>query len=145
MQTSIVTTLALFVLIATPCAVMADTTSADASTSSQANNHDTGDIQISDKFRQLDANGDGLLSREEAQADTTIGALYDSFDTSGTIEKQARNKRPGGITEEQFEAGLQATASGGTIGPAASGGETLLVYPDGTMERVKGSGIQPKN
>lgn len=145
MQSRIVTTLTLFVLAAAPCAVMADTMKTDAGTSGAASSGDTGDIKMSNKFRQLDTNGDGLLSREEAQADSAIGSLYDSFDTSGTMEKHARNTRPGGITEEQFEAGLQTTASGGTIGPAASGGETLLVYPDGTMERVKGSGIQPKN
>jgi|AntDeeMetagen681_2_1112603.scaffolds.fasta_scaffold04696_2 hypothetical protein len=145
MHQKLAMTLAVVLMAASPGAALADATNGQTGAPSNTDNAETGDIEMSDKFRQLDANGDGLLSREEAQADPAIGSRYDSFDTSGTMEKHARNTRPGGITEEQFEAGLQATASGGTIGPSASGGETLLVYPDGTMERVKGSGIQPKN
>jgi hypothetical protein len=94
---------------------------------------------LSDKFAELDANNDGLLSQAEAEADPTVGAAYESFDTTNTIEDRARNARPGGITVQQFEAGMQAAATSGAIGPPVSGGETYLVYPDGTMERVKGT------
>ena len=136
----IATTLSLALLAST--SVAAESTAADIDA---ARADGTGDIEISEKFRQLDRNGDGLLSRSEAEADYTIGALYDSFDTSATIEGGSSESAGSGITLEQFEAGMQALASGGVIGPSASGGETILVFPDGTMERVKGTGIQPGN
>lgn len=142
MLSKIATTLSLAILTSTSFAVLADSTSARIDA---ARADGTGDVEISEKFQQLDRNGDGLLSRSEAEADYAIGNLYDSFDTSATIEKGSENSAEG-ITEEQFEAGMQALAKGsGAIGPAVSGGETILIYPDGTMERVKGTGVQLQN
>lgn len=116
---------------------------ADASAMSQTDGQTatSADVvtSLADKFAELDANNDDLLSQQEAQADATVGAAYESFDTGETIEQRESNARPGGITREQFEAGMQAAASNGAIGPPVSGGETYKVYPDGTMERVKGT------
>ena len=140
MRSKITTALSIAVLVSVAASSFAQSTSSVEAARADG----TGDIRIADKFDQLDRNDDGLLSREEAQADYEIGNLYDSFDTSATIENAAKNSSADGITHEQFEAGMQALAKGGTIGPAASGGETILVFPDGTMERVKGTGIQPK-
>ncbi|MBS63696.1 MAG: hypothetical protein CMN27_12205 [Salinisphaera sp.] len=136
----IATTLSLALLASASFA--AESTAADIDA---ARADGTGNIEISEKFAQLDRNGDGRLTREEAEADYTIGHLYDSFDTSATIEGGTTENSGRGITLEQFEAGMQALASGGVIGPSASGGETILVFPDGTMERVKGTGIQTGN
>ena len=144
----IVTTLGLAIMAGMACAALADEhagVEADASAMTQTEGQASasGDVvtSLADKFAELDRNDDGLLSQSEAEADPTVGAAYESFDTTGTIEDSAQNARPGGITVEQFEAGMQAAASSGAIGPAVSGGETYKVYPDGTMERVKGTGV----
>ncbi|MFC3105229.1 hypothetical protein [Salinisphaera aquimarina] len=109
----------------------------------QAAAADDASTDLAARFAQLDSNGDGLLSRTEAEADSTLSDMYDSLDTSPTIEDSATNAKPGGITLDQFESGMEAAQSGGTVGPAASGGETFKVYPDGTHERVEGTGINP--
>ena len=143
-----VTTLGLVIIAGMAFAALADEhagVEADASAMTQTEGQAaaTGDVvtSLADKFAELDENGDGLLSQTEAESDPTVGATYESFDTTGTIEDSAQNARPGGITVEQFEAGMQAAASSGALGPPVSGGETYKVYPDGTMERVKGTGV----
>ena len=121
---------------------------AEAGASTQASGPTTAEADVvtslADKFAELDTDRNGLLSAAEAEADPTVGAAYESFDTTNTIEDSASNARAGGITLEQFEAGMQAAARSGAIGPPVSGGETYLVYPDGTMERVKGTGADAK-
>lgn len=87
-------------------------------------------------FDQLDANGDGYLSRAEAGAAQPIADMYDSMDTNDTLEKQAKHGNAG-IDYAQFKAGIEAARSSGAFGPAASGGQTYLVYPDGHRERIK--------
>lgn len=87
-------------------------------------------------FDQLDANGDGYLSRAEASAAEPIADMYDSMDTNETLEKQARHGNAG-IDYAQFKAGIEAARSSGAFGPAASGGETYLVYPDGHRQRIE--------
>lgn len=87
-------------------------------------------------FEQLDANGDGLLSRQEAAAVPSIADVYDSLDTRATIQQPSKNAHAAGITLQQFEAGMQAADTSGAFGPAASGGQTYLVYPDGSREPV---------
>ncbi|MES1938281.1 hypothetical protein C27AD_18068 [Salinisphaera hydrothermalis C27AD] len=87
-------------------------------------------------FDQLDANGDGYLSRAEASAVEPIANMYDSMDTNATLEKQAKHSNPG-IDYAQFKAGIEAARSSGAFGPAVSGGQTYLVYPDGHRVQVK--------
>lgn len=87
-------------------------------------------------FNQLDANGDGYLSRAEASAAQPIADMYDSMDTNDTLEKQARHGNAG-IDYAQFKAGIEAARSSGAFGPPVSGGQTYLVYPDGHRELVK--------
>jgi hypothetical protein len=87
------------------------------------------------QFNALDRNGDGVLSRAEASASETVADLYESLDTSETIEADAKQGTPNGITREQFEAGMQARSSGsGSVGPAVSGGETYTIMRDGTRK-----------
>lgn len=87
-------------------------------------------------FDQLDANGDGYLSRAEASAVEPIANMYDSMDTNATLEKQAKHSNPG-IDYAQFKAGIEAARSSGAFGPAVSGGQTYLVYPDGHRVQIK--------
>lgn len=119
-------------------AVAAESGSA-AGTTNDGLTQDSGTLAA--RFHELDANGDGVLSRSEAEASSTVASLYESLDTSATIEDSATNAKPDGITLDQFESGMQAAHSGGTVGPAASGGETYKVYPDGSREKVEGTGI----
>ena len=86
-------------------------------------------------FDQLDANGDGYLSRAEASAVEPIANMYDSMDTNATLEKQAKHSNPG-IDYAQFKAGIEAARSSGAFGPAVSGGQTYLVYPDGHRVQI---------
>ncbi|MES1929798.1 hypothetical protein SADO_11089 [Salinisphaera dokdonensis CL-ES53] len=93
------------------------------------------------QFNALDRNGDGVLSRAEASANESVSALYDSLDTSETIEDRAKEGTPHGITREQFEAGLQAQSSGsGSVGPAVSGGETYTIMRDGSRKLKESAG-----
>lgn len=90
---------------------------------------------INTQFDALDTNGDGRLSRAEAQSSSRVSALYDSMDTAGTIEDRAEQSATDGITRDQFQAGMQAAASGsGSIGPAVSGGETYTMMRDGSRK-----------
>ena len=102
------------------------------------------ETSLNDKFNQLDRNDDGMLTRAEAQRDPTIASVYASFDTSATLEAQAKHPDAEGITREQFEAGMQAAASGGVVGAPVSGGETYRIYPDGTIEIVEGTGVNSR-
>lgn len=89
-------------------------------------------LPVAAQFDMLDQNSDGVISRAEAQASTELSALYDTFDTSATLEQGARQPgHPSGITQAQFAAGLQAMGAG-VIGPAVSGGETYIILGDGT-------------
>lgn len=92
----------------------------------------TGATSLPALFKQLDANGDGLLSRQEAAAVPSIANAYDSFDTQSTIQQPDDNAHPAGITLQQFQAGMQAANRSGAFGPAVSGGQTYLQYPDGS-------------
>ena len=91
-------------------------------------------------FERLDSDGDGMLSQAEAQANPRVSELYESLDTSNTLEEHARNSQPG-ISRDQFEAGMAAAETSGAVGPAAAGGETYKVYPDGSREQVEGTGV----
>lgn len=92
----------------------------------------TSGINLATLFHQLDTDHNDLLSRQEAAAEPAIAKAYDSFDTDETIQQPARNAHAGGITFDQFQAGMAAARDSGAFGPAASGGERYLVYPDGT-------------
>jgi len=98
------------------------------------------DPSLSTLFERLDTDSDGMLSQAEADANPRVSELYESLDTSNTLEEHARNSQPG-ISPDQFEAGMTAADSSGAVGPAASGGETYKVYPDGSSEQVEGTGI----
>lgn len=62
-------------------------------------------------FDALDSNGDGAISRSEANANAQLASMYDSLDTGATIEKRARQVNPAGLTRNQFETGRQAVWS----------------------------------
>ncbi|WP_348760800.1 hypothetical protein [uncultured Salinisphaera sp.] len=87
-------------------------------------------------FNQLDRNGDEVLSRDELEANPAIADAYDSFDTGQTIQQPVENTRPGGVTYAQFAAGMQAAGKSGAFGPAVSGGQRYLEYPDGSREAL---------
>lgn len=94
-------------------------------------------LPVAAQFDMLDQNSDGVISRAEARASSELSALYDTFDTSATLEQQARQAdRPDGLTKAQFSAGVQAMDSG-VVGPAVSGGETYIVLGDGTRIKKK--------
>ncbi len=95
---------------------------------------DQGSITVRTLFDQLDRNGDALLSRDELAANPAIADAYDSFDTTSTIQQPAENTRPGGITYAQFAAGMEAAGQSGAFGPAVSGGQRYLEYPDGSRQ-----------
>lgn len=94
------------------------------------------------QFHKLDTNGDGVLSPSEAKADPTVAKLYDSMDNNASIKTDPHakkgNESPGGITLNQFEAGMQA-ARGGAAGPAVSGGETYTVMKNGSKRMMPDS------
>ncbi|WP_348766028.1 hypothetical protein [uncultured Salinisphaera sp.] len=95
---------------------------------------------INTQFDALDTNGDGVLSRAEAEANPRVSALYDSMDTADTIEDRDKQSMPDGISREQFQAGMQAASSGsGSFGPAVSGGETYTIMRDGTRQLKQGA------
>lgn len=111
-------------------------------TGSAANPQSRGNAQagLNAEFDTLDRNGDGVLSRSEASANETVAKLYDSLDTSETIEDRVRETSVNGITRAQFQAGMQALHSGsGTVGPAVSGGETYILMRDGTRKPKQGA------
>ena len=89
------------------------------------------DSALRTRFDALDANGDGVLSRSEAADSEEVAEIYDSLDTSATIEDRESQSSPGGITFDQFQAGLQARGAG-VVGPAVSGGQTYIIMRDGT-------------
>lgn len=94
-------------------------------------------MPINMQFDMLDTNDNGVISRAEAQASPELSKLYGTFDTSATIEDEARKPgHPQGITLAQFKAGIQAMGSG-VVGPAASGGATYIVLQDGTRIKKK--------
>ena len=95
---------------------------------------DQNTVTIRTLFEQLDRNGDDVLSRDELDANPAIADAYDSFDTGQTIQQPAENTRPGGVTYAQFAAGMQAAGQSGAFGPAVSGGQRYLEYPDGSRE-----------
>jgi len=90
-------------------------------------------------LNQLDANGDGLLSKAEANAVPSIGDAYDWFDTGATIQQPQQKASSNGITLDQFEAGMQAAGQGGAFGPSVSGGNHYLQYPDGSRDELNTS------
>lgn len=92
------------------------------------------DVPVNMQFDMLDRNGDGVISRIEAQASPELSALYDSFNTKETIEEEARKASVNGITRAQFSAGLEALGEG-AIGPAVSGGGIYILMKDGTWVR----------
>ncbi|MES1927122.1 EF-hand domain-containing protein [Salinisphaera sp. T31B1] len=96
------------------------------------------DASVAAQFRSLDTNGDGVISRSEASKDPALAKAYDSFDTSATMEADARQNGPvGGITLEQYEAGMQAAHSNaGVVGDSVSGGQTYIMMKDGS-KRLK--------
>lgn len=99
-------------------------------------------ISLETLFERLDSDDDGTLSRAEAEANPRVAEIYDSLDTRENIENPSSNAPADGVNFDQFEAGMTADRDGkGTVGPAASGGETYLVYPDGSRERIDDSGI----
>ena len=93
-----------------------------------------GSITIRTLFDQLDRNDNARISRDELEANPAIAEAYDSFDTGPTIQQPAENTRPGGITYAQFAAGMEAASQSGAFGPAVSGGQRYLEYPDGSRE-----------
>ncbi len=98
------------------------------------------EASINTQFDALDTNGDGVLSRSEAESNPRISALYDSMNTADTIEDSAKESTPNGLTRDQFQAGMQAAASGsGSLGPAASGGETYTIMRDGSRKLKQGA------
>lgn len=86
------------------------------------------------RFKQLDTNGDGTLSRSEALASQQVSSMYDSLNTNETIEKQAKKPGANGITLDQFEAGMQAAQNGGVVGDSVSGGGTYTVMKNGARK-----------
>lgn len=113
------------------------------STSTNAVGHSTGadtDRALGTQFRALDSNGDGAISRSEAASNPQLARMYDSLDTSATIEDRAKQSTPSGLTFDQFKAGMQANASGsGALGPSVSGGETYILMKDGSKRLKSGS------
>lgn len=92
------------------------------------------EMPVAAQFNVLDRNGDGAISRIEAQASPELSAVYGSFNTSETIEDEARQPGINGITRAQFRAGLEALGEG-VVGPAASGGGTYILMEDGSKVR----------
>ena len=90
-------------------------------------------------FKKLDTDGNGVLSMSEAQANPTVAKLYESLKTNESIKTdpaaKASDSKPSGVTLEQFKAGMEA-ATGGTAGPAVSGGDTYTVMKDGTKKKM---------
>lgn len=90
-------------------------------------------------FQKLDTNNNGVLSQSEAQANPTVARLYDSMNTGASIKTDPKAEQgadqAGGITMAQFRAGMEA-ASGGTAGPAVSGGQTYTVMKDGMTHQA---------
>lgn len=113
---------------------------ADMSASAKAGNA-SADLStksaLAAKFKQLDSDHDGKLSRAEAKADPKVGKVYDSLDTDSTIEKNKSGAaKTSGINKEQFTSGMKAAMKGGAVGPAASGGGTYTQMKDGTQDKV---------
>lgn len=89
------------------------------------------DSALRTRFEALDTDGDGVLSRSEAADSAEVAEIYDSLDTSATIEDRESESSPDGVTFDQFQAGMQARGAG-VVGPAVSGGETYIIMRDGT-------------
>ncbi|GAB3680647.1 hypothetical protein [Salinisphaera aquimarina] len=106
-------------------------TSASANVAGQSVNT-SASTALRTQFSALDTDGNGMLSRSEAAQSPQLSKMYDSLDTSQTIEGGAQS---GGLTLDQLQAGLQAQASGsGAVGPAVSGGETYTLMKDGSKK-----------
>lgn len=85
------------------------------------------------RFDQIDANGDGHLSRAEASAVQPITDMSDVMDIHD------------GIDSAPFKSRIEAAGPSSTFGRAASGGgRTYQVYPDGHRVRVK-PGVGPNS
>lgn len=105
----------------------------------------SGSGSLTAEFHKLDTNGDGVLSPSEAKANDKVSKLYGSMNTNASIKSDPRAKQgdasTGGITLNQFQAGMQA-ASGGTAGPAVSGGQSYTVMKDGSKRMMSNSAQQ---
>lgn len=99
------------------------------------------DAALRTRFNALDSDGDGVISRSEAADSEQLADMYDSLNTSETIEDRAKESNPNGLTFDQFQAGMQAYESGsGTVGPAVSGGQTYTIMRDGTRKMKDSAG-----
>lgn len=108
----------------------------------------TGSSSLAAEFHKLDANGDGVLSPSEAKANAKVAKLYSSMNTGASIQTDPQAKKSdestGGVTLNQFEAGMQA-ASGGSAGPAVSGGQTYTVMRNGSKQLKSQAGSMSNN
>lgn len=117
----------------------------DADTSAPTKTGGSSDSSLAAEFHRLDTNNDGVLSRDEASKNNKVSKVYDSLDTGNTIEDNAKNSGKNGITLDQFKAGMQAAKHGGTVGKAASGGETYTVMKNGDKRATSDSADKAKD
>lgn len=121
--------------------------SANASASGMSASANTNG-SLTAQFKKLDTNGNGVLSMSEAQANPAVAKLYNSLKTNESISTDPKAKRSdaktNGVTLEQFKAGMHA-ATGGTAGPAVSGGDTYTVMKDGAKKTMEDGAARAKS
>lgn len=86
-------------------------TDADISTGGARIGVDTG-ISLKSRFDALDSDDNGVISRSDASGNARLQSMFDSLDTGGSIEKDAKSAGAEGISYEQFKAGMQAEGQG---------------------------------
>lgn len=101
-------------------------TDADISTGGARIGVDTG-VSLKSRFDALDSDDNGVISRSDASGNARLQSMFDSLDTGGSIEKDAKSAGAEGISYEQFKAGMQARAQGGVVGDAVSRGVPQIV------------------
>lgn len=74
-----------------------------------------GSVDMEQRFNEVDANGDGQISKAEARADSKLNAAFDEADASGD----------GNLNRSEFESALSASgdANAETSGDASASGE----------------------
>ena len=102
------TAIALGLVIASGSAMAVDDNDSNQATTGSV----TASSSVMAQFNKLDTNDDNVVSKSEAQASPRVAQMFESLTTDNSIKTdpaaEPSDTQPGGITLQQFKAGLEA-------------------------------------